>query len=369
MPDPMLDIDKDKDLQPVRPPVMVTDRDEKALQLENPPVELDTEQREMSPREMIYKKHDELQRPTSAPLEVHPEELDALAEDESNPISDKSRQKPGPKAQVEVTVNGVTRKVDKTKVDAAGGVEAYQMMVAGQEKLRLVAQRQRELDDREADIKRRQKELDDRELAPPKVEASIKRPDLAAPAEDQQSKLRRQANDALLDGDTEESARLNALADENLVTLATNNAVRHVEQTQTQKEAARLRDSEIIEARQREAAIAKGTAEFAIEFPEIMSDANLFSLADEQTVLIAKEHPDWTPSQVIHQAGRNVSKWVSEQGRSAGPSSLQLKAQEKRSMGSPNAGSMRSPRKPEPKQQTSGDYVLELQRKRGQITY
>jgi hypothetical protein len=69
------------------------------------------------------------------------------------------------------------------------------------------------------------------------------------------------------------------------------------------------------------------------------------------------------------EAGKNVTQWLKDQGKSAAPtqpSTQQQKAAEKRSMGSPQAGSQRSPRKPEPKQQTKSDYVLELQRRRGQ---
>lgn len=383
MPDQMTENDKDKDLTPVRPPALVTEKEETPSQAGEDVVASGEEQGELSPREMIYKNHDELHRSSEEasgtiqgyseeePNEVLAEgdaELDpppeALAEGERPP--EPQRKKPGPKAQVEVTVNGVTRKVDKTKVDAEGGVEAYQMMVAGQEKLRAIAQRQKNLDDGEADLKRRQEEFENRNLAAP-AEDPNQAPELATPVEVQQSKLRLEANEALLDGDVDESARLNALADQALVDAATSNAVQHMETTQQQKDDASRAEAQQRADAQRKAAIEEGTASFAIEFPEIMADTQLLRLADDETVAIATQNPTWTPAQVMQQAGKNVTKWQQDQRQAGAPTSQQSKALEKRSMGTPQAGSQRSPRKPEPKQQTKGDYVAELQRKRGQM--
>lgn len=368
------------DVQPARPAVVVSDKDElNTSQMENSGVPSTEEPRELSPREEIYKKHDETHRPSTTP---EPDDLaNGFAEEQNaeasvatpDPDTDPEletvqRQKPGPKPQVEVTVNGVTRKVDKAKVDAAGGVDAYQMMVASQEKLRMISQRQKELDDREAAFKKQQEEFEQRNLAAPAEDPNRARPeDLATPVEDRQSELRRQANEALLDGDLKEAARLNAQADQILVETASNNAIQHVEQTQKQREEEAIRQANIAAAAKRKAELEAGTANFAIEFPEIMNDRNLFNLADAETMKIVEDHPDWTPTQVMQQAGKNVTKWVQEQGLQNQPDSLQQKALEKRAMSTPTGGSGRSPRKPEPQQQTKGGYVAELQRMRGQL--
>jgi len=384
MPAPMTVEDKDKDLMPVRPPVMVTDPEEIASQSPNGEVQLRPEERELSPREQIYKNHDELHRPTSVPdpLEdgyvAEPVPTEPVAGDDPTLVRPEvpveletpevvARKKPGPKPQVEVTVNGVTRKVDKEKVDAHGGVEPYQMYVAGQEKLRLLSQREKNLQAGEAELKRQREELSTRPLATPVVEEPAVTPDLA-PVEDQKSKLRRMANDALLEGDTEESARLNAEADELLVNIASQNAIQHMEQTELEKEQARETELANAKLRKRAADIEVGTAQFAIEFPEIMADTQLLQLANAQTVQVETAHPDWSPAEVMHEAGKNVTEWRKTQGNGApaAPTSIQQKAQEKRSMTTPRAGSERSPRKPVPIEPTKGDYVRSLQQRRGQ---
>lgn len=374
MPDPMPIEEKEKIVEPVRPNVVPSKEEEIASQTPNGVVPSEPEH-ELSPRELIYKKHDDLHRPSepavtppAEPVEQVPNEPVALAP-EGEPPAEPQRQKPGPKAQVEVTVNGSTRKVDKAKVDAAGGVEAYQMMVAGQEKLRLISQRQKELDDREAALELREKEP--RPLAAPAEEPIVPSPDLATPVEDQVAELRLKANNALLDGEVEESAKLNASADSLLRKSATQDAIQHVEQNQLQRDEARRVQREKDAAKQRAADIETGTAHFAIEFPEIMADAQLLQLADSQTITISQENPDWTPTQVMQQAGKNVHKWLSDQGATGEPpaeppANGNPKALEKRSMRSPQSGSARSPRKPAPKQSTPSDYVQSLKERRGQ---
>jgi hypothetical protein len=367
MPNPMTPEDKEKDLEPVRPAAMVTDKDEKiASQSQEGEVPSDEEQRELSPREMIYQKHDELHRPSMPPAGASEEPVlnEPVAKTET-PEAAPQRQKPGPKAQVEVTINGNTRKVDAAKVEAAGGVDAYQMMVAGQEKLRMISQRQKELDDREAAIKLR--EESPRTPTAPAEEPRAKSPDLATPVEDHQSNLRQQANEALLDGDTKEAGRLNALADKALVDTASKNAIRHVEQNQRKEAESRRVRHERAEAETRKTAIETGTANFAIEYPEIMADKHLLTLADAETVEIARDNPEWTPTQVMQQAGKNVTKLgLKQPAEEVPPVTLNPKAAEKRSMRSPQPGSQRSPRKPQPVQATKSDYVLELQQRRGQ---
>lgn len=377
MPNAMTPVDKDKDLEPVRPAVEVADKDEKKTSQEgNPVVESGLTNPELSPREMIYKKHDEQHRPVTE-VETPETGLDEeqvpkvpVAEPELNTEleAEAQKKKPGPKPQVEVRVNGNTRKVDKAKVDEAGGVEAYQMMVAGQEKLRLISQREKAVKEKEAALEEQRKELEKSTLAAPAEEpAQTQNPDLAAPVEDQQSKLRRKAKEALLDGDVEEADRLDAQADDLLITKASTNAIQHMEQTQAQREETqRIADAKLA-AEQRRLAIDAGTADFAIEYPELMRDPHLMRVADSHTDAIVQEHPEWNPSQVMLEAGKRVTDWVKSQGASNAPSSLEQKAQEKRSMVSPQAGSQRSPRKPEPQPQTASSYVQGLQKRRGQI--
>jgi len=56
--------------------------------------------------------------------------------------------------------------------------------------------------------------------------------------------------------------------------------------------------------------LASGYSTFQDKYPEIMTDANLYNMADGMTDGIVTEHPDWSKSQVMLEAGKRTSEWV-----------------------------------------------------------
>lgn len=52
--------------------------------------------------------------------------------------------------------------------------------------------------------------------------------------------------------------------------------------------------------------VTRGNQQFAEQYPEIMADPDLFTLADQKTVEIMREKPYLTPSQVLMEAGEAV---------------------------------------------------------------
>ena len=58
--------------------------------------------------------------------------------------------------------------------------------------------------------------------------------------------------------------------------------------------------------------IASGFAAFESEFPDLISDPGLFKQADAYTDVIAEEHPEWSPTQVMLEAGNRTRDWLSE---------------------------------------------------------
>lgn len=63
-----------------------------------------------------------------------------------------------------------------------------------------------------------------------------------------------------------------------------------------------------------ETAMATGFNEFRTQYSDIAADEALMQLADNRTTGIAKEHPDWTPSQVMLEAGRQTREWMTSHG-------------------------------------------------------
>ena len=53
-----------------------------------------------------------------------------------------------------------------------------------------------------------------------------------------------------------------------------------------------------------------GLENFMDKYPEIMADVNLHNMADGMTRGISAEHPEWSKSQVMLEAGKRTSEWV-----------------------------------------------------------
>jgi hypothetical protein len=60
--------------------------------------------------------------------------------------------------------------------------------------------------------------------------------------------------------------------------------------------------------------MARGLEAFERDFPEINADPNLYRVADGLTDAIAQEHPSWTPSQVMTEAGKQTRAWATKSG-------------------------------------------------------
>jgi hypothetical protein len=55
---------------------------------------------------------------------------------------------------------------------------------------------------------------------------------------------------------------------------------------------------------------AKGYLAFKGQYPEIERNPELFTIADSKTDAISKEHPEWGPSEVMLEAGRQTKEWL-----------------------------------------------------------
>ena len=371
----------DKNTQASMPdaPNMVPEPEEIPSQPAEDSIKSKDDKQELTRRAEIYANFDKDKRPVTQEPEAPPVEDEAtppVSEAASQEPTEKpARKKPGPKAQVEITVNGVSKLVDKEKVESHGGKANYQKMVSANENLRISSERAKALDAREAQLKADQEEFNKKKVLPP-VDEPVKTPQDLSPTDDlQQSQRTENITEALTtlvdDGDVSAAAKVlsenmtpakaESVDTKQVTDDITKNIIHHIDQ----KDQAKARKVEAQAETERQAEIQVGIKEFAIEFPEILSDKYLRQHADDQTIKIAEENPDWAPSEILHQAGLNVTEWRKSQGDPA-LTSQQQKANEKRSMAQPIGGSGRTPQEPEPKQATPGDYVAQLRKQRNQ---
>ena len=58
-----------------------------------------------------------------------------------------------------------------------------------------------------------------------------------------------------------------------------------------------------------------GLTQFQEQYPEINSDPLLYGAANSMTNVIAVEHPEWTPTEIMLEAGKRTQEWADKKGQ------------------------------------------------------
>lgn len=82
-----------------------------------------------------------------------------------------------------------------------------------------------------------------------------------------------------------------------------------------------LRAKQEIAEHEQKRALESGFTEFTATYPDIAADSKLFDVADRATTAIAEEHPDWSPSKVMMEAGKQTRDWMQSLGVISKPTS------------------------------------------------
>ena len=283
-------------------------------------------------------------------------------------------EKPVEPEMVEVKVNGQTRQVDAGKIEEAGGIDIYQKRLAAEDGLKTLSNGRKELAQSQQDFQKKQdefyqwqeeekKKLQTQSVAPSIQDGHEVSSDL--PVGDQNKELAKEYREALYNGENDK-------ADEILTRMATvikaqpQGATQPVVDPEEIKRDATDLAVKQIEQNQLEKDIDQAKTAFDEKYSDIKSDPALFDMADQKTIGIHNEHPDWTPQQVIEESGRQVREWVDNvRGQSASGKTTQSKLEAKRNLQSPKAGTGRSTSPPEPKQETNSEYIQKLRKSRG----
>lgn len=125
---------------------------------------------------------------------------------------------------------------------------------------------------------------------------------------------------------------------------------------------------EELRAENLEAAQATGYKQFLDEYADIAGDAALFRFADGKTETIEAEHPDWNPTQVMLEAGKQTREWVQSLKAPAPEPTPQVdrttRKRELRPM--PPTNTARHEREPEEPPETPRSVMDEIRASRGQ---
>jgi hypothetical protein len=116
-------------------------------------------------------------------------------------------------------------------------------------------------------------------------------------------------------------------------------------------------------------AVQDGWNAFVGNYPDLAADRGLVRYADGLTDTIEKEHPTWSPTQVMAEAGNQTRVWRDQFKTPANePDPLRDRRETKRELTplpSPKTG--RQEPEPEEPDQTPADYIAELRESRGQV--
>jgi hypothetical protein len=356
-------------------PVAQASRDEEqteiveTVELAPPEKEVDTRDYEDvindddDPRAAIYARHNERREDEiDESLETHGENNlenkgspDIIEEDQAATPRDAAE-------MVEIKILGDVRQVSKKKIDAAGGIENYQIRIAAQEQMERNAHERTALAERQEALDAQERRIAEATPAIPATDSQVTAPpDGSTPTDDQNlEELARQHQEAVYDGDEN--------APSILVKLSKAAAKQAAGQGKAFDEVAfrtQVKD-ELIED-QRKAATVKATQSLIKDNPELNQrdkkfDPRLFTAVDDETSVVRRQHPDWEPEKQMQEAFDRVQKWKGKPEATT----LSDKQDAKRGMKRPRSGTQRHTPPPPAPAPSRSDYVAEQRKLRGQ---
>jgi|GEM_PF-3357677 len=311
------------------------------------------------PRTAIYAKRD-------AQLKEQAGELDDLPkEDEEDPPKAGEDDLPKPAedklapGEVTVTINGKEKIVSQSKIDAAGGIAAYQKTAAASELLNQASAEMRRVQEQSAQLQERERLYDRRQQEINQAVKPAAPSELSAP--DALRQIAKEYHEAVLDGDMDKAGEL--LIQMQTARPATVINVEEIAANAVRQVTAKMESEQHAKTQLRfKAEVDEANADYRARFPDIANDEDLSSMANQRTIRLQTEHPDWSPSAIITRAARLTREWIT--GVRA-VSSSEHKLTQKRGQDNIRGGSARAVSRPVAPPQTKSDYVSMVRKQRG----
>jgi hypothetical protein len=373
---------KETEVEAAPEPVMASrDREEEVeivetVEIEQPPVETkdyeDVINDSDDPRADIYKRHNEKRETqieasqaefTPETPELEAENPDSAIETEEDPDiiepTPQAATPPDAAKMVEIKVLGDVRSVPKDKVDAAGGVENYQIRLAAQEQMERNAHERAALEARQAALDEQERRMNAATAAIPATDSQTgQTPDRSTPTDGQNlEEQARRYQEAVYDDAAEAPSILAGMV---RAAAASGEAF--------DKDAFRTQVKEDVLREQRQAKIVKAGQILINSHPELdmrdpKFDPRMYNNIDTETMVVEREHPEWEPEQVVQEAYERISKWKGNP--SPQPETMSDKQAAKRVMTRPRTGTQRFTPPAEPPRPTNADYVAQERKRRG----
>jgi len=242
---------------------------------------------------------------------------------------------------------------------------SHQKDKASQKRFEEAAEYGRRVQEREAQLNayvtqmRQQQEQQQR--SPPSQDATP-----AQEEPDDSPDLIKKYHEALYEDDADKAAELfKALTNRGRSEPATQNVEEVVEQvlgrTIAQQRAQTQREKQWAYQKSMEDAVKW----FDGEYPDIANAPELRSIADNRTIDLTQEHPDWSPKQIIQEAAETTRQWAKE---FLSPDKNERATRKKKLTQHPKAASASSKiGEDEPAPQSASDIIQEMKHARGQV--
>ena len=266
---------------------------------------------------------------------------------------------------VEVKVLGTIRSVSKDKVDAQGGVENFQIRAAAKEQMERNAHERSELAERQIAQDERERLWNAQQAAIPTPDSREGQPPERSTPTDGQTleDSARRYQDAVYD-DAAEAPSIFVQA----VKTAADAAVKEAMKVgQPFDEAAlRKRVKEELAADNRRAKVETAGQALISKHPELQQrsdqyDKRMYDNINRESIVVAAEHPEWEPADVLAEAHERISNWK------GGPQSETMSDKQARKQATtrPRTGTQRYTPPPPAPRATNKDYVAQERKRRG----
>lgn len=110
--------------------------------------------------------------------------------------------------------------------------------------------------------------------------------------------------------------------------------------------------------------------DFRTSFSDIADDPHLFNMADQETLKVHQEHPEWGLTEILSEAGNRVRNWVKSKTvtKSSTDAARVDKLARKSAVDNPKVASARAPAPVEKKPPSRSDVVASMRKARGYAT-
>ena len=313
--------------------------------------------REQAMEELVAKRNEEFEQETD--VDFSSEEVEEVVEEVTEDIPKEPVWKDGDSWYTTVKIDGEDIKVPFNDLKSS-----HQKDIASQKRFEEAAEYGRRVQQREAQLNAYVQQMQRQQAeqqSPPPQEAE---PEQEQP--DDSPDLIKKYHEALYEDDADKAAELfKALTNKGRREPATQNVEEVVHEVLGRTIAQQRAQSE----RQQQWAYQKSMEDavkwFDGEYPDIAGVTELRSIADNRTIDLTREHPDWSPQQIIQEAAESTRQWAKE---FLSPNTNERVTRKKRIVQHPKATNA-SARigEEEPVPETSSDIIREMQRVRGQI--